>query len=161
MRHMSLIPNDKPSRERKRPGPVALTSLNDRHHEIIRLMVYGGDTGGRLNADQVAKTLRMRSAYVRALMLEPVFRSAFDAAVTAKRFSLKPKALDTLDSLLEAETEAVRLGASKAILDEPGSKGVNVSVQLNNQTNVSLRPGYVLDLSQSRRQAQTIEGNAE
>lgn len=151
---MSLIDQPKRSRARARGGPLSLTELNDRHRQIIALMVYGDKTGKAMTGNQVAEHLGMRPGYVASLLADPIFRVEFERAIQAKVIAHKPEAIERQVELMRSLNESVALGATKAIRDDGVKPNINVGVQVNNQA-VSVRPGYAYRLPQPK----TIDGN--
>lgn len=138
----------------------------------------GGDhpVGVPLGVHQVADLLKVRRAYVRDLMADPLFKTKYNAALSDARVALAPSAIAKIGELIEWKGEGkaadanVALNASKTALGED-AKGFSVNVQVNNQVNnaTTIRPGYVLDLGamHGRRHdeieigAPLIEGKAE
>lgn len=160
-------------------GP--LTALTPRHEQVLALLVHGLEyrdsrlNGGDhpvnqpLGVNQVAELLKVRRAYVRDLISDPLFKSKMQAAIANQRAALAPQAISTMAEVMTTvgdNTPAdrrVRLDAAKTIMGED-AKGFSVNVQVNNQTNnnTTIRPGYVLDLSalhKPRNEPVTIEGN--
>lgn len=154
---MSLIEQDNASRVRAKGGLVErLKSLNERHYRIINKMVYS-----KMTADQVALELRVKAAWVRALVQDPLFRAEFDRTLQAKRDAMKPAALDRQGELVNSEDEHIALGATKAILSDGKGSGVSVNVGIQNTVNQTTNvAGYVVRLP-AKAEPVTIEGKAE
>ena len=156
-----LIKQRKPSR-----AGQTLTSLNERHREIIDLLVYGID-GKLLTTNQIAERLRMRPGYVHGLMSDPLFRSQHDLAWQIKRDAAKPAALNKIIETVHRHGEGavadarLQLDAAKTILGDEVKSSPAVNVQINNQVGVQFKPGYVIRLpaqpEQPMIEAQPIE----
>jgi len=143
------------------PPAGSLRELTPKHRAIIVLLVHGLDrphaafpnlaVGQPLTANECADVLGLRRKYVRRLLNEAVFRTELNAAAHALRASAVPKALRQMIDLMDwqgdgrAADAKVRLEAAKAILGEDGAS-LSVNVNVASQTNVGIRPGYVLRL---------------
>jgi hypothetical protein len=145
-----------------------LAALTPKHEQVLGLLVHGGDVGGPLSVNEVAERLKVRRAYVRDLLTDPLFKTKYNAALADARAALAPQAIAKIGELIEWKGEGkaadanVALNASKTALGED-AKGFSVNVQVNNQTNIAnqIKPGYVLDLSALKPEPQTIEGMVE
>jgi hypothetical protein len=105
-----------------------------------------------LTANECADVMGLRRKYVRRLLNEPVFRTELNAASHALRASAAPKAIRQMIDLIDWRGEGraadakVRLDAAKSVLGEDAAR-LSVNVSVASQTNVGVRPGYVLDPS--------------
>jgi hypothetical protein len=146
------------ARLRLRPNPrQPLSELDDRHRLLIRLLVHGPDEkdedklplgcapGKRMTPAQLADFLKLSRHLVTDLIEDPLFSTAYAAALQAKRLIAKPYAVERQIGLMDSLNETIVLGATKAILQEPANSttNVNVGVAVNNQI-ANIKPGYVL-----------------
>jgi hypothetical protein len=138
-----------------------LTALNEKQRQVLSLLVHGLDhadanrpdvpVGRPLSAPEIAETLGCRRSYVRDLLSDPLFKTEMAKAVADARAALQPKALATLSENLDWVGEGksadanVRNNAARTIMGDD-AKAFSVNVQVNNQVNTGIRPGYVLDL---------------
>jgi hypothetical protein len=138
-----------------------LTALNERQRQVLSLLVHGLNhadadrpdvpLGRPLSAPEIAETLSCRRSYVRDLLSDPLFKTEMAKAVADARAALQPKALATLSENLDwvgdgrSADANVRTNAARTIMGDD-AKAFSVNVQVNNQVNSGIRPGYVLDL---------------
>jgi hypothetical protein len=142
-------------------------SLNDRHRMILAALVYGFDgamaakhnvtPNKALNQHQVADIHKLRRAYVRWLMADPLFRSEFNQALAIRRQAYVPHAIDRIGELIDSNNQTIALRASESMIGDvkPGLS-VNVAVQTNLGGPATPRAGYVIRLDRPRA-AQTID----
>jgi hypothetical protein len=146
------------------PATPRLTNgaLTPREQTVLGYLTYGIDepdpnhpdipTGKPLGPYQVSTILGVRRKYVRSLLADPVFKAEMARATADARAALQPKAVHVLGELLEWRGEGkaadanVVANAAKAIIGDDLKAGVNVSLNVNNQVGVALRPGYVIRL---------------
>lgn len=151
---------------------VPLLRLESQHLAVIDLLVNGLDRplkalpdvplGMPLSVETAATALEMRRAYIRRLLEDRLFKATYDKAVAAKRAALAPRAIQAIAELIdwqghnEAADAGVRLKAAALALGDDAKGGLSVNVQFNNQ--LAIRPGYVVRLPPDAPLPQTIEG---
>jgi hypothetical protein len=146
----------------------SLRTLEAKHLEIIEHLVYGLDRphpdlpglqlGQPLSVESAATALKVRRAYIRKLLAEPIFKSAYSRAMKDRREAATPRAIAKLEQMLDEPKASDVIRAAKILLGED-AKGFGVNVKVNNQTNVAqtIRPGYVLRLPPDIPTPHTIE----
>lgn len=152
---MSLIEQDYRGRRLK---PTLLSKLTDKHRLVLAHLVYGApESDGRpMSIAEAAEKLKVRRAYIRGLLRDPLFKAEYAAMVSTMRLAFTPKAVARIGELIDSQAETVALNAAKAILGEDVKAPViNVAVQANV---AGPRPGYAYG-GDSRRAAPTIEGD--
>jgi len=153
---MSLIDNDKPTITLH----AGITRLTDRHRQIMAAMVHGLEpalaaryeleANRPLGVNEVADMLKVRRAYVRGLLADPLFKAEFATQLANKRMAYAPEAIDRIAAAMRNQDDNVGLRASVAMLGETAkAAGVNVSITNQNATfnnAADIKPGYVLVL---------------
>ena len=137
-------------------NPIA--ALTDKHRRIAAAMVYGLDgkvaekygleAGKPLAPQTVADHFRVRRAYVRTLLADPLFKAEMAAQMANKRLGLMPEALERVANIMRSPNEPIALKASETILGET-TRNQGVTVNVSQQTalfTAPIKPGYVLRL---------------
>lgn len=130
-----------------------MTALSDKGRMILAALVYGLDgkmaekhgvtPNKALSPYQVADIYKLRRAYVRWLMAEPVFRAEFNQALAIRKQAYIPHAIDRMAELVDSDNEPVAFKAAECMIgDVKPSLAVNVQVN----TAIALKPGYVIRL---------------
>jgi hypothetical protein len=144
---------------RRASGEVDLAA---RHRLLAEYMVHGTEhqrarrLGLPLNVpltlEQAAVVLDIRRRNARQISRMPEFQGLMASLSADLRNGFKSRAIHRMGELVDwrgegtAADATVALKASQAVLGEE-AKGLSVNVNVANQTNVGIRPGYVLDLS--------------
>ena len=116
--------------DHRRTGARSFTVENiwDRHQEIMRLALTGMkqvDIANELGVSEVMVSYTLNSPVVKRQM--SLMRAArdCDAVDVAKRIQeIAPKAIDTLEGLLEGSNDSIKLRAATDILDRAGHAAV-------------------------------------
>lgn len=103
------------------------TMLNAKQRKCIDLLVTG-----RYTQAQIAKELKITPQTICNWKKDPEFSQELQACLKSCIQTLAPKAVKTLESLLNSESDNVRFSAARDILDRTGFKpGENISVTSN------------------------------
>jgi hypothetical protein len=125
--------------------------LSGRVTHAIDAMAFQGMT-----VEEAAKHARIRLDNLRRSLKEPVAKAYLAECERQLRDGFRLRALHRTDELAEtAKSEHVRLGANKALLNDPEQRkpatNVSVNVGLAVGAGQVIRPGIEIDLSQPRR----------
>ena len=101
--------------------------LSAKQKKCIDLLVTG-----RYTQAQIAKELKITPQTICNWKKDPDFSQELQACLKSCIQTLAPKAVKTLESLLNSESDNVRFSAARDILDRTGFKpGENISVTSN------------------------------
>ena len=101
--------------------------LNAKQRKCIDLLVTG-----RYTQVQIAMELKITPQTICNWKKDPEFSQELQACLKSCIQTLAPKAVKTLESLLNSESDNVRFSAARDILDRTGFKpGENISVTSN------------------------------
>lgn len=101
--------------------------LNAKQRKCIDLLVTG-----RYTQVQIARELKITPQTICNWKKDPDFSQELQACLKSCIQTLAPKAVKTLESLLNSESDNVRFSAARDILDRTGFKpGENISVTSN------------------------------
>lgn len=99
--------------------------LNKKQKKCIELMVSGD-----MSQNEIAKTIGVIPGTISDWKKKDEFREEYNRANKIVINSLVPKAVQTVKSLLNADSEQVRLAAAKDVLDRAGYKAQD-DIKLN------------------------------
>ena len=99
--------------------------LNKKQKKCIELMVSGD-----MSQNEIAKTIGVIPGTISDWKKKDEFREEYDRATKIVINSIVPKAVQTIKSLLNADSEQVRLAAAKDVLDRAGYKAQD-DIKLN------------------------------
>ena len=74
----------------------------------------------KISQNEIADILGVTRATISAWKRSKKFKAAFDNLINQQLQDIAPRALDTLISLLHADSEKIRLDAAQALLDRAG-----------------------------------------
>lgn len=93
-----------------------MPDLSPKQVECLRLMFSDRKMTNKSISERLGVTQDTISRWKRS----KAFKAAFDNLINQQLQDIAPRALDTLVSLLEAESEKIRLDAAQALLDRAG-----------------------------------------
>ena len=93
-----------------------MESLTEKQIQALSLMF----NGEKLTQTEIAKRVGVQRKTLSNWKKSKPFKTAFDSLINQQLQDIAPRALDTLVSLLEAESEKIRLDAAQALLDRAG-----------------------------------------
>lgn len=93
-----------------------MDGLTEKQIQALSLM-FGGE---KLTQTEIAKRVGVQRKTLSNWKKSKEFKAAFDGLINQQLQDIAPRALDTLVSLLEAESEKIRLDAAQALLDRAG-----------------------------------------
>ena len=99
--------------------------LNKKQKKCIELMVSGD-----MSQNEIAKTIGVIPGTISDWKKKDEFREEYNRANKIVINSIVPKAVQTIKSLLNADSEQVRLAAAKDVLDRAGYKAQD-DIKLN------------------------------
>lgn len=99
--------------------------LNKKQKKCIELMVSGD-----MSQNEIAKTIGVIPGTISDWKKKDEFREEYERANKIVINSIVPKAVQTVKSLLNADSEQVRLAAAKDVLDRAGYKAQD-DIKLN------------------------------
>ena len=99
--------------------------LNKKQKKCIELMVSGD-----MSQNEIAKTIGVIPGTISDWKKKDEFREEYNRANKIVINSIVPKAVQTVKSLLNADSEQVRLAAAKDVLDRAGYKAQD-DIKLN------------------------------
>lgn len=128
----------------KRDKPIV---LSQKTKQAIELMVYDGQ-----KRSDAAKAVGMHDESLRAALTKPQTLAYLNDCMEVLRNSARPRALHTMEKLLESPSESTKFKAAEYL--DGQNRGTHtvgatqVNVQINNT--VSVTPGYAIDLTDDR-----------
>lgn len=99
--------------------------LNGKQKKCIEMLVSGD-----MSQNEIAKALGVNPGTISDWKKKEEFREEYSRAIKIVINSIVPKAVQTISSLLNADSEQVRLAAAKDVLDRAGYKAQD-DIKLN------------------------------
>ena len=93
-----------------------MDGLTEKQIQALSLM-FGGE---KLTQTEIAKRVGVQRKTLSNWKKSKEFKAAFDGLINQQLQDIAPRALDTLVSLLNAQSEKIRLDAAQALLDRAG-----------------------------------------
>ena len=93
-----------------------MESLTEKQIQALSLMF----NGEKLTQTEIAKRVGVQRKTLSNWKKSKEFKAAFDGLINQQLQDIAPRALDTLVSLLNAQSEKIRLDAAQALLDRAG-----------------------------------------
>ncbi len=93
-----------------------MDGLTEKQIQALSLMF----SGEKLTQTEIAKRVSVQRKTLSNWKKNKEFKAAFDGLINQQLQDIAPRALDTLVSLLNAQSEKIRLDAAQALLDRAG-----------------------------------------